>query len=455
MRSIRDLTSWLTARRVEVVQQISRVEARRNPRSSRKRTRERVKDNSGCSNGEADRETTNATQLDSMDKTTEGLDQGRIPAANAQALARLRASLDGDRLTAFDRDEPELAQQAAEQPPDEFRKTLRDWAHRHSGDDGIDDAQRRRARRRLSLTTGDDAMGLVRGELDPESFEIVRRAVTDIANELWHGEAGTHLDGARDISPNARLMADALVELARRGAGVDADGGRRNRPTVIVTIGYDELAGAIEGHGVHARWADGTPMPAETVRRLACDANIIPTVLGGKGQPLDVGRARRLATDAQRTALRTQYDGCAFRGCDRPFDWCHIHHLRPWQAGGRTDLENLVPLCGHHHHLAHEGGWTAQRKPDGTVQFVKQPAPSGRPTGSPRDGNREASTEAPRHESRPDAPPSNRRRSGSPPKRTPADPSDSPGRPSNVDRPRRRKRPDPTGSQQPHQLALS
>lgn len=371
--SIQKLGSWLAGRRAAVVAEISRIENERNPRSSERRTRDRVKKNSGCSSSEANRETKNAEQLGDMGSTSEGLREGRIPVANAQALARLRGSLAGARRAAFDEAEDELARLAERQSPDEFRVTLRDWAHAHSDDDGIDDAQRRRDRRRLSLSTGDDEMGLIRGELDPESFEILRRAVTDVANELFHGDHTDHAAGAADISANARLMADAMVELARRGSGVDAAGGRRGRPTVIVTINHRDLVSDLEAEGVTARLADGTPVPAETARRLACEANLVPVVLGGHGEPLDVGRSRRLATSAQRAALRTQYRGCAFKGCGRPFDWCHIHHLHPWQAGGVTDLANLVPLCAHHHRLAHEGGWTAQRQPDGTVLYTKAP----------------------------------------------------------------------------------
>ena len=110
-------------------------------------------------------------------------------------------------------------------------------------------------------------------------------------------------------------------------------------------------------------YSDGTTVPAETARRHACDANIIPVVMGGDSRPLDVGRARRLATAAQRTALRAMYRTCAIDGCDRHFDTCHVHHIVEWDDHGLTDLDNLVPVCSFHHHRVHEGRWRLQLDP--------------------------------------------------------------------------------------------
>jgi len=106
-------------------------------------------------------------------------------------------------------------------------------------------------------------------------------------------------------------------------------------------------------------------VPAETVRRHACDAEIIPVVLDGEGRPLDVGRSQRLATCEQRIALRAMYRTCGIDGCNTNFDRCEIHHVLEWTADqGPTDLRYLVPLCDHHHHRAHEGRWRLQLDPD-------------------------------------------------------------------------------------------
>lgn len=110
----------------------------------------------------------------------------------------------------------------------------------------------------------------------------------------------------------------------------------------------------------------GTALSPATIRRLACDADIIPTVMGAKGVILDQGRRHRTATPAQRSALILRDQHCVFPGCDRPPSWCQIHHLIPWEAGGPSNLDNLAMICSAHHHLIHEGGWTLERPEPGT-----------------------------------------------------------------------------------------
>ncbi len=101
-----------------------------------------------------------------------------------------------------------------------------------------------------------------------------------------------------------------------------------------------------------------------TIRRLACDAEIIPAVLGTRGEPLDVGRTRRPVTQAIWTALVVRDRHCAFPGCDRPPLMCHAHHIRHWVHGGKTSLDNLVLLCGHHHRVLHHTPWQVRINPD-------------------------------------------------------------------------------------------
>ena len=115
-------------------------------------------------------------------------------------------------------------------------------------------------------------------------------------------------------------------------------------------------------HGLHERsvceTSDGQPLTPDAVRRLACDAELIPTVLGSTGAVLDQGRARRVATAAQRHALRAMYRTCGHPDCTVRFADCEIHHVIEWiHQHGPTDLANLLPLCNEHHHLVHDAGW--------------------------------------------------------------------------------------------------
>jgi hypothetical protein len=142
---------------------------------------------------------------------------------------------------------------------------------------------------------------------------------------------------------------------------------------VVVHIDLETLTNGLSESSTH-RTAFGADLPVETIRRIACDANIIPLVLNGAGMPLDIGRGQRLASAAQRRALEATHDTCAFDGCAVAFHACQIHHIDYWENGGPTDLDNMVPLCSRHHHAAHEGGWTLTLKP-GSRTLLAQPPP--------------------------------------------------------------------------------
>jgi hypothetical protein len=124
------------------------------------------------------------------------------------------------------------------------------------------------------------------------------------------------------------------------------------------------------GVGVGVLDDAGLLTPA-SVRRLACDAAILPAVLGSHGQILDFGRQRRTFTGPLRRALVLRDGGCAFPGCDRPARWCDSHHIQHWTDGGPTRLDNAVLLCGHHHRVIHQARWLVRVNPrDGRPEFV-------------------------------------------------------------------------------------
>jgi hypothetical protein len=127
----------------------------------------------------------------------------------------------------------------------------------------------------------------------------------------------------------------------------------------IATLGYDETNGAT--------------ITAAEARRMACNATIIPWVLGGDSEVLDAGRGSRFFQPIQRKALRLQQKCCQAEGCDMPPEWCDAHHLEPWAAGGKTDLKDGALLCPHHHRLAHAPGYIHERLPDGTIRFTRRP----------------------------------------------------------------------------------
>jgi Domain of unknown function (DUF222) len=139
--------------------------------------------------------------------------------------------------------------------------------------------------------------------------------------------------------------------------------------TVIVTIDHQRLTGALAGVGLVA----DEPISAGQARRLACTAQIIPVVLGGDSEILDLGRARRLFSPAQRKAMAVRDRRCRTQGCTIPASWCEAHHAtNPWATGGRTNLADGTLLCSWHHHRAHDHHYHTERLPNGDYRFHRR-----------------------------------------------------------------------------------
>ena len=161
-----------------------------------------------------------------------------------------------------------------------------------------------------------------------------------------------------------QVKADALVGLITGGQG-----GGRGVPEVSVLIDLDTMRDGIHEHSV-CETSTGEAVPVATVRRLCCEADIVPIVLDGDGVALDVGRAKRVATRDQRRALRAMYRTCGHPGCAVGFDDCDIHHVGAVAARRPDRPDQPRPaLLSYHHHLVHEGGWTLMLRPDRTIEL--------------------------------------------------------------------------------------
>ena len=162
--------------------------------------------------------------------------------------------------------------------------------------------------------------------------------------------------------PIAERAADALAAMASQSLGADGDA---DRATVVVHVSADALASA---QGV-AVVEDGPVISIETARRLACDARWQLIVDGPGGVPVGIGRTSRRIPAWLSRMIRERDEGCRYPGCGRT-RWNHAHHIEHWANGGPTDLDNLITLCGYHHRLIHDGGWTIRGNPNGEVDFV-------------------------------------------------------------------------------------
>lgn len=230
-------------------------------------------------------------------------------------------------------------------------------------------AEARDEQRRNTLTASVDHRGRtrLRGELDTESWALVSAAFEPLAKPM--PAAGPEGAVVRDDRSVGTRQADALVELSRRALNGDLPTRGGYPAHVAITIDHDRLEA-----GIGAGMLDtGTPVSARDVRRIACDATVLPVLLGTDSIPLDTGRAARVFTKELRKAVEIRDVGCAFPGCARPASWCQVHHIVHWLDGGPTSLDNGVLLCGSHHRTIHHRDWTVRLGPDRRPEFTPPP----------------------------------------------------------------------------------
>ncbi len=232
------------------------------------------------------------------------------------------------------------------------------------------------ARSRMQITTHDLGHGL-------------SRAIVDLPNatmDLWMTQLQSYIAPRRAhlatsaariarVDPDTgerirfpRLLAQAFAAMLEQGpgGGLPRQGG--DTTAVLVTIDHDRLVDELGSAGL----STGGRISAGEARRLACNSGILPVVLGGESQPLDLGRARRLFSPAQRKAMAIRDGVCRTDGCDIPAAWCEAHHRHPWSAGGKTDLADGLLLCPFHHHRAHDRRYDLRSLPNGDVRFHRR-----------------------------------------------------------------------------------
>ncbi|GMA41480.1 HNH endonuclease signature motif containing protein [Mobilicoccus caccae] len=225
------------------------------------------------------------------------------------------------------------------------------------GAHGLLDKQQAALTRKRAMTTfteGDDGMFYARLRLDPASHAVVAATLDALsAPKTGVDDAG---DVVRDDRAPEQRRADAFVEICANFPGLTGAGMRHTtKAKVVLTLSYADL---VSGTGC-ATTLTGESLAPGIAREMACDAGIIPLVLGSASEEIDVGREERLATAAQISALRHRDKGCTYPGCTRPPTWCKAHHIVHWCLGGPTDLTNLALLCQHHHSHVHRHGLAA------------------------------------------------------------------------------------------------
>ena len=320
--------------------------------------------------------------------TLDAMAEGKVSSAQAGVVCDAIEKLPGNPVVRAEAEELLLGQAATLDATQLTQAGARILAHvdpdrEHRNDEAALAREERAAHHGRHLSITDDGAGgvRVRGRGTVEDAATMRAALLPLTkpqpavSEDSAAEGGESESDPRD---HGARMWDAMVGLAQHSLDTEAQPESHGaRPRVGVFIDFESLQEESEQSGDDAGQPamtdDGLRLSHAAVRRLACDADILPICLGTHGQPLDVGRTQRLVTTAIWLALIARDRHCAFPGCTRPPVMCHAHHIRHWADGGPTSLNNLVMLCGHHHRVIHDTTWQVRLATDARPEFRPPP----------------------------------------------------------------------------------
>ncbi|MEU4192600.1 DUF222 domain-containing protein [Kribbella sp. NPDC026611] len=291
-----------------------------------------------------------ASALPAVDVADEVVLRPAQAEAIVSALEKVPASVPVDDVVVAER---ELVTLARHLSPSELRRAGQRVRDLLDPDGPEPEEQKAYARESLVLSVADRGVKF-RGYLANENAELLR--------SLIHAGARPHKTGDGELDPRSRekRQADALTAALTVAAGALDAGDSSEVPgfgakaNITVTIDLEDLKAAAADSLGDVVYGDS--LSAATVRRLACDAKVLPLVLGSNSEPLDVGRSERLVTRAMRRALNARDRGCVI--CGAPPLNCDAHHLTSWIDGGETSVNNLALLCRRHHLATHTGEWT-------------------------------------------------------------------------------------------------
>ncbi|NED95083.1 DUF222 domain-containing protein [Phytoactinopolyspora alkaliphila] len=296
-----------------------------------------------------------ARGLRSLPAIEAALKRGEIRFPHAGAIVDAATLLGNDVIAGC---QDALLNAARADEPTKLRAALRGLGAAVDNKDAVRRAEKRDQGRWLDVSTTMDDTLAISGSLGSEDGAIVETAINSLTTPA----------GADDSRTASQRRADALVELCRRQLSSGELPSQGGEPTQVIVV--TDLATLEARSGGFGELPNGTILRGDTVRRLACDAKVTRLIVGPDSLPLDVGRAQRTATPAQRKALRLRDGGCLFPGCDLPPEWTDVHHATFWAHGGRTDIDQMLLLCRKHHTTVHKTGWHIQTLGPGRFQFI-------------------------------------------------------------------------------------
>ena len=315
-----------------------------------------------------DRLVKRAERLESATQTEAALAAGKVTADQADVIASGLAKLPE---TATD-DQRSLAERTLLKDAERFRLSdlrrrtdrIVDVYQTKKQTDAFESDQlkerERRARAKTQARLWDNHDGTWSGDFTiPELAGVQLKTFLDAAT----APRRDHLQAPDESMDRVHLAGIALADLIGHLPKDGLPGQGNATAVVMVTMDVETLTDGVEA----ATLSDGTRISADTARKLACEADLIPAVLDGPSQVLDLGRQARYCTKAQKLAAAAVYGGCVFPACDRPIQWTEMHHITPWSQGGMTNQEDSAPFCSCHHHVVHDQHWEIKKDPDGTI----------------------------------------------------------------------------------------
>ena len=309
-----------------------------------------VRERCNLSGGAAAERVNVARQLETLPQIEKALARGDVGYQHVALIARAAENVG---TAPVQMEEHNLLKAAQTMDPGRFAAVAKGFEHRVDAAAALAEANHAYQRRYLHLSEPQDGMVRLDGILDLEGGATLKTAL----NALMPPPAND------DVRTPGQRRVDALVDLARRpldGNKLGTVGGQR--PHLVITASAETLLG-LPG-APPPEMAGVGPIPKETAQRHACDPTVTWLLGHGELESETASDAHRQIPAATRRALVARDRDCVFNGCHRPAIWCDGHHLVWWTRGGKTVLPNLALVCGRHHRMLHEEGWTLERTKD-------------------------------------------------------------------------------------------
>ena len=307
-----------------------------------------VRERCNLSAGAAAERVSVARQLETLPQIEKALAKGDVGYQHVALIARAAENVGS---APVQKEENHLLKAAQTMDPGRFAAVAKGFEHRVDAAAALVEANHAYERRYLHLSEPQNGMVRLDGMLDLEGGATLKTALTALMPPPGNDD---------DRTPGQRRI-DALVDLARRpldGTKLGTVGGQR--PHLVITASAETLLG-LKG-APPAEMAGVGPIPMETAQRHACDPTVSWLLGQAELESEAASDAHRQIPAATRRALVARDRDCVFNGCHRPAIWCDGHHLVWWTRGGKTALPNLALVCGRHHRMLHEEGWTLERK---------------------------------------------------------------------------------------------